>query len=188
MTAPAVLVIASAAGARPELRELLGSDRVTELERLLLRRATEWGQELSPGGVHLADEADGLADTVARVFAATGGEAVLVVWPVLPRWRSEHADGALDDLREGCEASVGPVFDGGLYMLALTRPLPTLAALPAGTWDSPDAMGLVLGAINEAGVAVGLLRAERALRRPGDVRAAVADPLLDPELRALLGG
>jgi hypothetical protein len=49
-------------------------------------------------------------------------------------------------------------------------------------------MRLVLGAINEAGVAVGLLRAERGLRRPADVRAALADPLLDAELRALLDG
>ena len=86
----------------------------------------------------------------------------------------------------GCDASVGPVFDGGLYMLALTRALPALFALPAQTWDSPDAMGLVLGAINQEGVAVGLLRAERGLRRPADVRAALADPLLDDELRALL--
>jgi hypothetical protein len=61
-------------------------------------------------------------------------------------------------------------------------------ALPAETWDSPDAMGSVLGAINQEGVAVGLLRAERGLRRAGDVRAALADPLLDNELRALLGG
>jgi hypothetical protein len=31
-----------------------------------------------------------------------------------------------------------------------------------------------------------MLRAERGLRSPSDVRAALADPLLDPELRALL--
>ena len=36
------------------------------------------------------------------------------------------------------------------------------------------------------GRVIGLLRAERGLARPADVRAALADPLLDPELRALL--
>ncbi len=113
---------------------------------------------------------------------------MLVIWPALPSWRAEHADGVLDDLGASCGASVGPIFDGGLYLLALTRPLPTLVALPAEAWDSPDAMGVVLAAINEAGVAVGLLRAERALRRPADVRAALVDPLLDAELRALLDG
>ena len=126
------------------------------------------------------------ADAVERVVAEVGGEALLVIWPALPSWRPEHAEGVLDDLASGCGASVGPVFDGGLYMLALTRALPSLFALPEETWDSPDAMGRVLGAINEAGVAVGLLRAERGLRRPADVRAALADPLLDDELRALL--
>jgi glycosyltransferase A (GT-A) superfamily protein (DUF2064 family) len=94
----------------------------------------------------------------------------------------------LDDLASGCDVSVGPVFDGGLYLLALTRVLPLLFALPAEAWDSHDAMGRVLGAINEEGATVGLLRAERGLRRPGDVRAALADPLLDGELRALLEG
>jgi hypothetical protein len=33
---------------------------------------------------------------------------------------------------------------------------------------------------------VGLLRAERGLRRARDVHALLADPLTDPELRALL--
>jgi glycosyltransferase A (GT-A) superfamily protein (DUF2064 family) len=188
---PAVLVIANAARPRPELAELaelVGAERVAELDRLLLRRAMDWAEEVSPGGVRRADDSEALGDAVARAFGETRGQPVLVVWPALPRWRAEHADGVLDDLREGCVASVGPIFDGGLYMLALTRPLPALVALPADTWDSPDAMGLVLGAINEAGVAVGLLRAERGLRRPADVRAALADPLLDAELRALLDG
>jgi glycosyltransferase A (GT-A) superfamily protein (DUF2064 family) len=148
----------------------------------------QWASELSPGGVHVAADSEALGDAIERAVAEVGGEALLVIWPALPSWRPEHAEGVLDDLASGCGASVGPVFDGGLYMLALTRALPSLLALPEETWDSPDAMGRVLGAINEAGVAVGLLRAERGLRRPADVRAALADPLLDGELRALLDG
>jgi glycosyltransferase A (GT-A) superfamily protein (DUF2064 family) len=143
---------------------------------------------VSAGGVQIAADSETLAEAVERVFAEVGGEALLVIWPALPRWRPEHAEGVLDDLASGCGASVGPVFDGGLYMLALTRALPSLFALPEETWDSPDVMGRVLGAIHEAGVAVGLLRAERGLRRPADVRAALADPLLDDELHALLDG
>jgi glycosyltransferase A (GT-A) superfamily protein (DUF2064 family) len=83
---------------------------------------------------------------------------------------------------------VAPVFDGGLYLLAMARIIPALLALPAEAWDSPDATGLVLAPINEAGASVGLVRPERALRRPTDVRAALADPLLDGELRSLLAG
>ena len=41
-------------------------------------------------------------------------------------------------------------------------------------------------AANQAGLEVGLLRAERALHRPADARAALADPLLDPALAQLL--
>ena len=36
------------------------------------------------------------------------------------------------------------------------------------------------------GLTVGLLRAERALHRPADARAALADPLLPPELARVL--
>jgi hypothetical protein len=183
---PAVLVMASAARPAEDLGELLGAERAARLEELLLARAMQWASELSPGGLHVAADSETLADAVERVGADVGGPALLVIWPALPRWRAEHAEGVMDDLASGCGASVGPVFDGGLYMLGLGRALPSLSALPEETWDSPDAMGRVLGAVNQAGVAVGLLRAERGLRRPGDLWAAVADPLLDDELRALL--
>jgi glycosyltransferase A (GT-A) superfamily protein (DUF2064 family) len=153
---------------------------------LLLERALRWAGDLGGGGLHTAAASEGLAEAVQRVFSAGSGEPVLVIWPALPAWGPEHAEGVLDDLAAGCGASVGPVFDGGLYLLALTRILPAVFALPAETWDSPHAMGRVLGAVNEEGVAVGLLRAERGLRRPADVRAALVDPLLDEELRALL--
>ena len=49
-------------------------------------------------------------------------------------------------------------------------------------------MTTALGAAQLEGLQAGLLRAERGLRSPGDVRAALADPLLDAELAALLAG
>jgi hypothetical protein len=61
--------------------------------------------------------------------------------------------------------------------------MPAVLALPEG----PDAMGLAIAAGREAGVQVGLLRPERGLHSPGDVAAALADPVLDNQLRALLG-
>jgi hypothetical protein len=187
--APAVLVMAGAARATPELRELLGDERAGAVERLLVARAMAWGEALSAAGrVVTAADDEGVADAVGRVSAGDHGDPVVVVWPVLPRWRPEHAAAILDDLAAGCEASVAPVFDGGLYLLALARMFPALLALPAEAWDSPDVISLVLAPINEAGASVGLVRPERGLRRPGDVRAALADPLLDAELRSLLAG
>lgn len=191
MTAPpAVLVMPGGAGGGPELGDLLGAERLAALERLLWRRAVEWAEQVSGGTerVHTGANGEALTGAVERVLADAAGTPLLVIWPVLPQWRSVHAEAVLDDLSAGCEASVGPVFDGGLYMLALARAVPALLELPAERWEGPGAMAAVLGALNTAGVSVGLLRAERALRRVADVRAAVADPLLDAELGAVLAG
>jgi glycosyltransferase A (GT-A) superfamily protein (DUF2064 family) len=204
-----------AAAVRPELAQLLGLDRYAALERALIGRAARWATDVAPGRVHVAYEpagagADGLRELVgdgARLFGAPGATVsqrlaeaagrvwtevgdgpVLIAWPDLPRWRAEHAGDALEDLAAGCDVSVGPVFDGGFYLLALRRPVPSLLGLPSDARDSPDAMGLALGAVHDAGLEAGLLRAERGLRRVADVRAALADPLLDPELRAILQG
>src|ERR1700729_3941368 len=200
MAPPAVVVMAGAARARPELRELLGPQRAAAVQRLLVARAMEWGSALSAGRAIAASDDESLADAVGRrsagaAAAAAGGVgvgdsegAVVVVWPVLPRWGPEHADAVLDDLAAGCQVSVAPVFDAGLYLLAMARVMPAVLDLPEETWDSPDAIGLVLAPVNEAGADVGLVRPERALRRRADVDAALADPLLDGELRALLAG
>jgi glycosyltransferase A (GT-A) superfamily protein (DUF2064 family) len=183
---PAVLMMAGAARLRPELRALLGEERADAVGRLLVARATEWADALSAEQVRVSASAEGLADAVGRAFAGGHGGPVIVVWPVLPCWRPEHAAAVLDDLAAGCEVSLAPVFDGGLYLLALTRMIPALLDLPLEAWDSPDATGLVLAAINQADVPVGLVRPEHGLRRPDEVRAALADPLLDAELRSLL--
>ena len=71
-------------------------------------------------------------------------------------------------------------------MIGLARPLPALFQLPERTWRSPDALSAATLAAREAGLEVGLLRAERGLRRPDDVRALLADPLTDRELREIL--
>jgi glycosyltransferase A (GT-A) superfamily protein (DUF2064 family) len=197
--------------ARPALEPMLGAERCVTLERLLLGRAVRWAVEVAPGRVFVAYEPVGAAPELwslfggsvellaqrghrvtARVGAAAahvfaqGAGPVLIVWPDLRRWRREHAAGALDDLADGCAVSIGPVFDGGFYLLALPEPAPWLEALPESTWVSPEAMGLVIAAAHELPSDTGMLRAERALRRPEDVRAALADPLLDAELAAIL--
>ncbi len=43
-----------------------------------------------------------------------------------------------------------------------------------------------VAAVREAGLEIGLLRAERALHRPADVRAALADPTLPEAIRRVL--
>jgi hypothetical protein len=72
-------------------------------------------------------------------------------------------------------------------MIALARPLPSLFALPEAVWRGPDSFNQVLAAAGRAGLEVGLLRGERALHRPADVRAALADPLLPESVAKALG-
>jgi hypothetical protein len=189
-----VLLMARAARrgeALPELESMLGAERCVTLQVALDERVQAWAREVSSEPVQACPE-DGqsvaarLAQATAGLFA-DGAGPLLIVWPDLLRWRGDHASGALDDLQHGCDLSLGPVFDGGLYLLAIARPLPELFALPEQTWRNPDAMMVALAAARHAGLQIGILRSERALHRPADVRAALADPLLAAELTAIIG-
>ena len=128
-----------------------------------------------------------LADAAARVFARHDGP-LLIIWPDLPKMRRSHATAALADLGSGCDVVLGPAIDGGLYLIGIARPLPSLFALPEQTWRSPDVMTVGFAAAQRAGLEIGILRVERALHRPSDVRAALADPLLPVEIRTLISG
>jgi glycosyltransferase A (GT-A) superfamily protein (DUF2064 family) len=109
-----------------------------------------------------------------------------VIWPWLARFRPEDAVGALGDLVAGCELVLGPLIDGGLYLLGLAGPLPVLLAISEERWQDPDVMATGFATASDAGLEVGVLRAERALRSAADVRAALADPLLPEEIGRIL--
>jgi glycosyltransferase A (GT-A) superfamily protein (DUF2064 family) len=182
-----VLLMARAPGrddVRLALEPMLGAERCAALQAALLERTLAWAAEVSPEPVNVAH--DRLADATARLFAHGAGP-LLIVWPDLLRWRADHASGALDDLEHGCDLSLGPVFDGGLYLLAIARPLPELFGLPEQTWRNPDAMMVALAAAQHAGLQIGIMRSERALHRPADIEAALADPMLAPELTSIIG-
>jgi glycosyltransferase A (GT-A) superfamily protein (DUF2064 family) len=190
---------------------MLGRERCAVLQVALIERAAAWARAVAPGALHVAHEppdagpelralfgpevavfpqnGDGiagrLADATARVFGHNDGP-VLIIWPELPCWRPEHATGALGDLENGCDVALGPVIDGGFYLIAIARPLPMLFSLPEQAWRSPDVMAIAIAAAQKAGLEVGILRVERALQRPDDVRAALADPLLPANLATIL--
>jgi uncharacterized protein len=210
---PVVLIMARAprpGEVRRALEPLLGREGCAELQATLILHAVRWAHETSPGPVHVAHDppdaaaelrrvvgadavvfpqngegiAARLADASARVLARAGGP-LLIVWPDLPRFRPSHAAAALSDLRAGCDVVFGPAIDGGLYLVGVRRPLPELFALPEQTWRN-DVMAVALTAIRDVGFEVGILRAERGLNRPADVRAALADPLLPEDIAAIL--
>jgi uncharacterized protein len=210
---PAVLIMARAprpGEVRRALEPVLGREGCLELQAALIAQTAAWARKVGSGAPHVAHEppdaggelrqlvgpdavlfpqngegiAGRLADASARVLARSGGP-LLIVWPDLPRFRSAHAVGALQDLGAGCDVVLGPAIDGGLYLVGIARPLPELFALPEHAWRN-DVMGVALTAIRDVGFEVGILRAERALHRPADVRAALADPLLPADVATIL--
>jgi glycosyltransferase A (GT-A) superfamily protein (DUF2064 family) len=212
---PAVLVMARAprrSQVRRALEPMLGADRCVALQSALIAEAVAWARSVAPDAIHVAHDppdaaeelrrlvgpgpalfpqnGDGIAgrlsDAAARVFSRHDGP-LLIVWPDLPRMRREAADAALTDLGSGCDVVLGPSVDGGFYLIGIARPLPRLFGLPEQAWRSPDVMAIGLAAAREAGLEIGILRVERALHRPDDVRAALADPLLPEGIGRILG-
>ena len=200
---------------RSALEPLLGADGAARLHARLLVQAVRWARELEADSVHLAFEpADAGPEMAAllgpgvtlfpqagegisgrfrhaagRVFEERRGP-LLVVWPDLPVLRPDVGRAALADLEAGCDLVLGPVFDGGFYLVGLARPVPSLFALDEQAWRGPGAVGMALAAAagnDGRPLEVGILRAERALHRPADVRALLADPLAPAELMTLLG-
>ena len=199
---------------RRALEPLLGPERCAALQAALIVPGRASGRPtVAPGAVHVGYEP---VDAEAEMRALLGPEVSLFPQhgagisgpagpghraPVHPRPRAgaDHlarpaAAGALTTPRARSPTSPtgptwrsGPQFDGGFYMVGIRRVRwPHCSRCPRSVWRSPDAMSAAIVAAREAELEVGLLRAERGLRRPEDVRAALADPLTDPEIRAIL--
>jgi uncharacterized protein len=214
-SSPAVLLMARAprrGEVRHALEPLIGLDGCFALQAALIVEAIRWARSLAPRAIYIAHEpadagrdlqrlagedvtvfpqnGDGIAGRVAdaagRVSAHSPGP-IFIVWPDLARFGAIHAEATRIDLADGADLVLGPVFDGGYYLIALARPLPSLFALPESVWRGPDSFNQVLLAASKAGLEVGILRGERALHRPADVRAALADPLLPEAVARALG-
>jgi hypothetical protein len=212
---PAVLLMVRAprrGEVRHALEPLIGLDGCVALQTALILEALRWARSLEPRTIYIAHEpadsgrdlqrlagedvvlfpqnGDGIAgrvaDAVGRVSAHSTGP-IFIVWPDLARFSGIHAEATRIDLAEGADLILGPVFDGGYYLIALSRPLPSLFALPEQVWRGPDSFNQVLLAATRAGLEVGVLRGERALHRPADARAALADPLLPAAVAKALG-
>jgi len=212
--APAVVIMARAprrGTVHLALEPLIGPEGCISLHTALLLRTTAWAREVARERVFVAYEpadaraelttllgvpatyfpqnGDGIASRTAAASAqvfATGERPLLIVWPVLAGLTASHAAGALDDLAVGCDVVLGPVFEGGLYLVGVKRPAPVLFGLPERSWRSAELVSIAVATAQKSGLQIGLLRTERALLRPADVRSALADPLLAPELARVL--
>lgn len=139
-----------------------------------MRRALAWGEAV--GATRRAAD----AGEAAAALATQDGPVILVAADV-PQLAPVHAEMALEDLRAGCDISVGPSADGGLYLVAM-RERRDGVPLDPHAWTGREVFASTLEAAFAASLEVGMLRAERALRSDADVRALLADPLAPPEV------
>jgi uncharacterized protein len=123
---------------------------------------------------------------VEEAFAWAGPGPLLVAGTGVPRLSAPHAAAALADLAEGCDATFGPALDGGFYLAGLAGSYAAVFTLPAEAWDNSDLLTGVLKRARDNGLELGLLRYERELRGPLDVRALLADPLAPADVVAVL--
>jgi glycosyltransferase A (GT-A) superfamily protein (DUF2064 family) len=210
---PAVLVMAAtpAIRRRSALEPLLGVDGCARLDAVLLRRAAAGGAAATPGAAFVAlprdveddaalrgegatcfAQADGtaperLSAAVDEVFAAAGGP-VIVVRPDFARLGAYHARAALGDLGDGCDVVLGVAVGGGLYLVGMREPQPRLFALAGNDDDGETTRRNAREVTAGLELEVGMLHYERALVRPGDVFAMLADPLAPADVKDVLEG
>jgi rSAM/selenodomain-associated transferase 1 len=211
---PAALVMAKAPRAgevKTRLEPLLGADRCAGLQAALMRRAVAWAHDVAPGAAFVAYTPDDALEEVGELvpagvdlFAQEGADLgerlaaatervlslyegpLLTVGTDLATLSRAHAQAALADLRDSCDLSFGPAYDGGYYLVAQSVPQPAVFELPSDVWGGPEVLQLSLRAAFEGGLEFGLLRSERDLDTPEDARAALADPAFPAEIAALL--
>jgi hypothetical protein len=178
------VVVLDALAAAPDdsLEAALGPARARRLRTAVLERTLRWAAGLAGDGVH--HEADVPAATEA--LAGHTGPVVLVA-PDVAGLDTALAEAIVADLADGCTAIVGAAHDARPYVLALPQATAEGLALATGALE-----GGVLGAAARAaegrpgGLLIGLLRSERRCATAADARALACDPLLPPELAALL--
>jgi glycosyltransferase A (GT-A) superfamily protein (DUF2064 family) len=205
---PAALILADPpvpGACLPGLEPLLGPEGCTRLQEVLVRRAAAWAAEVAPGRALVAGDVASLVPAgtvvfpqarghrgtrliaaVEQAFAWAGPGPLLVAGTGVPRLSAAHAAAALADLAEGCDATFGPALDGGFYLAGLAGSYAAVFTLPAAAWESGDLLTGVLSRARDNGLELGLLRYERELRGPLDVRALLADPLAPADVIAVL--
>jgi hypothetical protein len=172
-----VVVAALAAPHDPALEELLGADAVWGLRAELVARARRWAAAAAPGR---AFEAETIAAAAAALHGHDG--PVLLVAPDVPGLCEHHAVAALEDLADGLEIVFGPATDGLPFLLAFSSVEHELLDHAASSFEA------LATTVRTHASGLGMVRSERRLVTPADVRALAADPLASPELTAFFTG
>ena len=215
---PERAVVVMAKAPRPglvktRLAPMLGDDRCAALQAALITLAATGATAVAPGATFVAfdppDARDELAGLVPRgvellpqrgrhlgermaaavtdVYAAHRGP-LAVVGTDIPLLEPRHLHDAFAELAGGADVVLGPSFDGGYYLAAMTRPVPSLFDIDPHLWGGLEVLAATLSCVEADGLRCHLLGALRDLDTPEDAVALAAEPSLPQALRPLLGG
>jgi len=128
------------------------------------------------------DLGERMLDAFGRRFAE-GFDRVVIVGSDCPLLEMRHLTGAADALRD-TPVILGPATDGGYWLVAQRRPgVDLFTGIP---WSSPDTLAATRQRLEGLGVAWLEIDALDDIDIEGDLRTALADPLLEPNLRRRL--
>jgi len=138
--------------------------------------------EAPPSGFCVrAQVGDDLGARMANAFAAllqSEGDRVVIVGADLPELRSADLDRAFESLATH-DLVLGPAFEGGYWLVGLSRPAPDVFANIA--WSTDHVFAQTLGAAARFGLRVRSLESRRDLETPADLVLAVASAATSPE-------
>jgi len=155
----AVAILAKAPGlAKTRLAAVLGADGAAKLQARFIERVITTAKAAAVGpitlwatpdrnhpvfvraaalhGIALAEQPDG--DLGARMLAAATPGPAIVIGTDCPALSPEHLRAAANALRDGIDAAIVPVEDGGYGLIAMRHPEPVLFAGIA--WSTSSVM------------------------------------------------
>lgn len=112
-----------------------------------------------------------LGERIVHIFEngfCEGFQAVCVIGSDAPHLPAAFLIEAFGRLERGADVVLGPADDGGYYLTALSRPLPTLfEQIP---WSGPDVLAATRARASAAGLSVSLLPPWYDVDTPSDLR------------------
>lgn len=137
--------------------------------------------EAPPSGFCVrAQVGDDLGARMANAFDAllqAPGDRVVIVGTALPELRGTDLDRAFDSLGSH-DLVLGPAFEGGYWLVGLSRRTPEVFANIA--WSTDHVFAQTLGAAASHGLRVRSLESRRELETPADLVLAVAAAATSP--------
>ncbi len=185
-SAPRVLAVVLGCLAEPPdpaLGAALGEERAARLRAAVAGHVRRVAEEVAD----VVAEFDTLPpDDELAALAGAPAPRLLLLAPDVPSLDVPLVREALRDLDEGCAIALSSGHEARACLVALATPERRLLDLVSAGGDRRAIVELVESAAHAG--EVGFLRHERRLVTPADAAALAADPMAEPELRALARG